>query len=74
MSPVQNSAMSAAAVDQKESETFVLSNRGNKLTGEENPGMKRPKIWMNRRAVGGEFGAEEDDFEVQRGSGVLQNY
>ena len=43
-----------------------LSNRGNKLTGKENPGLIRPKMLWNKSS---EMGAEEDqaenmDFEV----------
>lgn len=40
-----------------------LSNRGNKLSGEENPGSVRPKMWSNKRSST-EIINETDDFEV----------
>lgn len=42
---------------------FKLSNRGNKLTGEENPGSIRPRIWSNKRPSSTED--METDFEVR---------
>jgi hypothetical protein len=32
----------------QEEPVAVLSNRGNKLTGPENPGSKRPRIWSDK--------------------------
>lgn len=32
----------------QEEPAAVLSNRGNKLTGPENPGSKRPRIWSDK--------------------------
>lgn len=51
----------------KESEdNFKLSNRGNKLIGEENPNAFRPKIWVGRTKIN--MSENESDFEVLKGS------
>jgi hypothetical protein len=47
----------------EEGESFKLTNRGNKLTGQENPSAFRPKIWIKKRAVG-IVSENEEDFEV----------
>lgn len=44
---------------------FKLSNRGNKLTGEENPGSIRPKMWNNKRSFSDDLAVNDQDFEVQ---------
>ena len=41
---------------------FKLSNRGNKLIGEENPNSFRPKIWLRRTKIN--MSENENDFEV----------
>ena len=48
-------------------ETFKLSNRGNKLTGKENPGAFRPKIWWKNKWATSNLDGNEDDFEVFEG-------
>lgn len=46
-------------------ENFKLSNRGNKLTGEENPSAFRPKIWLNNKRAASNLADEDEvDFEV----------
>lgn len=65
--PVQNSAMSSSepAQDIEGSDNnFKLSNIGNKLTGEENPGSIRPKMWTNKRSFSDDLAINDQDFEV----------
>lgn len=48
-------------------DNFKLSNRGNKLTGEENPNsLRRPKMWPGRTRFN--MRENETDFEVLKGS------
>ena len=52
----------------EEEQQLSLSNRGNKLSGEENPGSVRPKLWSNKQKLGGSDCCntiEADDFEVK---------
>ncbi len=53
-----------AAETTEEEPSQKLSNRGNKLGGEENPGSVRPKMWSNKRSASSEIIKETDDFEV----------
>lgn len=55
----------AAATATGESPQPSLSNRGNKLTGQENPGSIRPKMkWNRSQEIKAEDHDENMDFEV----------
>jgi hypothetical protein len=53
----------SAEVKEEGGEGFKLTNRGNKLTGQENPSVFRPKIWIKKRVMGN-MSENEEDFEV----------
>lgn len=63
-SVVQEEAPAALSAEKNGVTEFKLSNRGNKLTGEENPGSFRPKIWSSKRPSSTNEDMETD-FEVR---------